>query len=268
MLRTDLEHFLKELYHYERFEDYCQNGLQVEGKEEIRKIVFGVSFNLPFLQKAIEAQADAIIVHHGIFGKNFFTVKGVLKERVKPLLQYNISLFGIHLPMDAQEQHGNNAQLLSYLDAEVLEPYDLGFIGQNTQEHSLSRILDIFHEKLHPAGYQIPPVERSLASILTPKQQHGFVLFDHGPQIPRKIAIISGGAAGKYRSEDLLSKGVDTYISGSVDEATPAWSYETKTNFINLGHYWSEKSGPLALQQEIARLFDVKTEFIEVENVI
>lgn len=268
MLRTDLEHFLKELYHYEKFEDYCQNGLQIEGKEEIQKLVFGVSFNLPFLQKAIEARADAIIVHHGIFGKNFFTVKGVLKARVQPLLQHNISLFGIHLPMDAQEQFGNNAQLLSYLGAEVLEPYDLGFIGKNTQEHSLSRILDIFHEKLHPAGYYQPPVEPPLASVLTPKQQHGFVFFDHGPQIPRKIAIISGGAAMKYRSEDLLSKGVDTYISGSVDEATPAWSYETQTNFINLGHYWSEKSGPLALQQEIKRLFDVTTEFLEVENMI
>ena len=268
MLRPDLEHFLKELYHCEKFEDYCQNGLQVEGKEHIQKIVFGVSFNLPFLQGAIEAQADAIIVHHGIFGKNFFTVKGVLKEKVKLLLQHDISLFGIHLPMDAQEHYGNNAQLLSYLDAEVVESYDLGFIGKNTQEYTLSRILDIYHEKLQPEGFQMPPVEYSRSSVLMPQQQHGFLYFANGPQIPRKIAIISGGAASKYRAEDLRIKGVDTYICGSVDEATPAWSYETKTNFINLGHYWSEKAGPLALQHEISRLFDVTTEFIEVENVI
>lgn len=268
MLRTDLEHFLKELYHYEQFEDYCQNGLQVEGKDRIQKIIFGVSFNLPFLEKALAAQADAIIVHHGIFGKDFFTVKGVLRDKVKLLLQHDISLFGIHLPMDAQEPYGNNAQLLSYLSADVAEPHDIGVIGVNTQEHTLSRILDIYHEKLHPAEFQSPPVEYSLSSVLLPQQRHGFLYYANGPQVPRKIAVISGGGASRYRSEELRAKGVDTYISGSVDEATAAWSYETRTNFLNIGHYWSEKAGPLALQNEINRLFDVSTEFIEVENVI
>ena len=88
--RTELERVLKEMFHYENFQDHCQNGIQVEGKEGITKIVFGVSFNLPLLEKAIDYQADAIIVHHGFFGKTFFSVKGVMKEKIRLLLDHNI----------------------------------------------------------------------------------------------------------------------------------------------------------------------------------
>ena len=268
MLRTELEYFLKDTFQYDNFQDYCQNGLQVEGKNTINKIVFGVSFNLPFLEKAIQQQADAIIVHHGFFGKNFFTLKGIMKEKIKLLLQHDISLFGIHLPLDAHEQYGNNARLFSYLGAEISEPYDVGFIGKNAQQYSLAQILDIFHQKLQPEGYQAPSVEHAVSSVLMPKQQYGFLYFENGPDIPETIAIISGGSSRTYRSEEFIERGVDTYICGSVDEAIPAVSYETKTNFINIGHYWSEKAGPLALQAEIERRFDVETVFIELENIV
>ncbi len=266
--RTDFEHFLKELFQYEKFEDYCQNGLQIEGKDEIQNIVLGVSFHLPLLEQAIQAQADAILVHHGIFEKNFFSLKGRMKAKIKLLLQHDISLFGIHLPLDAHEQFGNNAQLLSYLNAEIIEPLDVGFIGKNTQQYSLVRMLEIFHQKLQPQEYQASSVEQQFSSVLMPKQQSGFLYFDNGPEIPEKLAIISGGASKYYRSEELREKEVDTFICGSVDEATPAVSYETKTNFVNIGHYWSEKSGLLALQTEINRQFDVKTTFVAVENAI
>ena len=266
--RSELEQFLKEMFLYENFQDYCQNGLQVEGKEEIKKIVFGVSFNLPLLEKAIEQQADAILVHHGIFGKDFFCLKGIMKDKIKLLLQHDVSLFGIHLPLDAHDTFGNNAQLLSYLGAEILEPYEVGFIANNAQQHSLTQILDIFHQRLQPEAYQSPSLTYPFPSVFMPHVRHGFLYFNNGPEIPQKIAIISGGAAKQYRSEELLAKGVDTYICGSVDEVTPAWSYETKTNFLNIGHYWSEKSGVMALQAEIERLFEVETEFVEIENVI
>ncbi len=266
--RTDLGHFLQELFQYDKFEDYCQNGLQVEGKDEIQKIIFGVSFNLPFLEQAIQQRADAIIVHHGIFGKNFFSLKGVMKEKIKLLLEHEISLFGIHLPMDAHKPYGNNAQLFSYLGVELIEAFDVGFIGENRQQHSLTQMLEIFHQKLQPQGFQFQSVEQPVASVLMPKQQYGFLYFDNGPEVPEKIAIISGGSARTYRSAELLETGVDTYICGSVEEVTSAFSYETKTNFANIGHYWSEKSGPLALKAKIEQQFDVETIFIELENII
>ena len=97
MLRTELEQFLADTFQYQNFEDGCKNGLQVEGKEDIQKIAFGVSLSVPLLDQAIARQADAIFVHHGFFGKDFFTITGTKGQRVKRLLQHNISLFGIHI---------------------------------------------------------------------------------------------------------------------------------------------------------------------------
>ncbi len=268
MKRTELERYLKELLQYEKFEDFCHNGLQVEGKEDIRKIAFGVSFHLPFVEDAIRAGADALFVHHGIFGKNLFSLTGTLKQKIAFLLHHDISLFGVHLPLDAHEPLGNNAQLLSYVGADIVEPFEVGFLGRNTQRHSLTAMLDIFHQKLQPEGYQSHRGEQPLSSVLTPKYRHDFLYFDNGPEIPETFAVISGGASRDYRPEIVSEKGIDTYICGSVDEHTPATSYETSTNFANIGHYWSEKAGVLALQAEIERQFDVETVFLAVENVI
>jgi dinuclear metal center YbgI/SA1388 family protein len=266
--RTELEQVLKEIFQYENFQDYCQNGIQVEGQEGITKIAFGVSFNLPLLEKAIDHQADAIIVHHGFFGKTFFSVKGVMKEKIRLLLDHNISLFGIHLPLDAHEQYGNNAQLFSYLGVESIEPFEVGFIGNNLHHHSLTQMLEIFHQQLHPDGYQVSSATHSLSSVFSPKYRYGFLYFDNGPETPETMAIVSGNASSLYRSGEIVEKGIDTFICGNVDEPVPGISYETHTNFVNLGHYWSEKSGLLALQGEIERRFDVETMFIEIENVI
>jgi putative NIF3 family GTP cyclohydrolase 1 type 2 len=128
--------------------------------------------------------------------------------------------------------------------------------------------LDIFQQRLQPANYQSPSGEYAISSVFRPKQRHGFLYFDNGPAIPETIAIISGGAAKQYRSEQLLAKHIDTFICGNVEETTPAVSYETKTNFVNIGHYWSEKAGLLALQAEIQQRFAVETVFIEIENVV
>jgi dinuclear metal center YbgI/SA1388 family protein len=266
--RNELMHFLKELFSYDNFQDDCRNGLQIEGKETIRKIAFGVSFNLPFLEKAVDMKADAIIVHHGFFGKDFFYLTGVKKEKIKLLLHHDISLFGIHLPLDVHEEYGNNAQLFSYIEAEIIVSYSGRLIGNNPKAYSLLQMLDIFHQKIHSSGYQDIAVESLLSSVLLPKYKHGFLYFDNGPVIPEKITIISGNSSRMYRPEKIREQGIDTYICGSVDEVTPAISYETKTNFVNLGHYWSEKAGIIALEDVIKKTFKVDTIFIEVENVI
>jgi len=270
--RTDLERFLEETYRYGDFQDFCRNGLQVEGKEQIRKIVFGVSFHLPLLEQAIAAQADAIIVHHGIFGKDFFHVTGRAKEKIRLLLSHDISLFGIHLPMDAHQPLGNNAQLLAFLDAEILEPFDVGFIARNRAGHSLSEMIEIFHRTLQNGGMQSSTAAESpgtsLDALLKPQQPYGFHCYPYGPERPERIAIVSGGSSRQFRSEEFETRDIDTFICGSVDEATSAAAYEGRRNFLNIGHYWSEKPGPLALKAVIDERFDVETQFIDVENVV
>ncbi len=268
IFRQELEQFLQETFQYGRFQDSCQNGLQIEGKPEIETIAFGVSFHLPLIEQAIQQRADAIIVHHGIFGKDFFTLTGTMREKIRLLLQHDMSLFGIHLPLDAHEQFGNNAELLRYLGAEIAAPFEVGYFGHNSQEYSLAQMLDIFHDRLHPEGFLPPFADASTSRLLAPTYRHGFLAYANGLEIPRKLAVLSGSAAREYRPNMLRDNGVDTYICGSVSEATAAISLETRTNFVNLGHYWSEKPGVLALKTEIEYRFGVNTVFLEVENII
>jgi len=264
VLRDDLTLFLRDLYRYENFQDYCENGLQVEGKEKIETIVFGVSFNLLFLQQAIEKNADAVIVHHGIFQQGVFKLTGTLKQKVKMLLDRGISLYGIHLPMDGHPEIGHGALLLSSIDAGGIEPFDVGCRGENTKNHTLDRILEIFHRQLHPEDFVIP--QESKINLFSLSTEYGFQVLANGPGIPRKIVIMTGETSGFY--EKAVEEGADTFFGGDIKERIPSISVETQTNFINLGHYFSEKPGVLALKELITGKFNVKTEYIEVPNPI
>ena len=264
LLRDDLTGFLKDLYQYENFQDYCENGLQVEGKEKIETIIFGVSFNLLFLQQAIEKNADAIIVHHGIFQQGVFKLTGTLKQKVKMLLDHGISLYGIHLPMDSHPGIGHAALLLSSIGAAGIKPFDVGYRGENTKNHSLDQILEIFHRQLHPEDLII--LQESKSNLFSLSTKYGFQVMANGPEIPRKIVIMTGGASGFY--EKAIEEGADTFFGGDIKERIPAIAVETQTNFINLGHYFSEKPGVIALQKLITEKFDVKTKYIEIPNPI
>lgn len=263
--RDELSRFLADLYQYQNFDDYCENGLQVEGKEKIESIVFGVSFNRPFLEKAIKQEPDAIIVHHGIFQQGVFKLTGMLKQRVKMLLDHDISLFGIHLPMDGHLELGHNALLLKSIDAEGLEPFEVGARGENAKGHILDRILEIFHKKLHPEGFGESRLSND-DSVFSLSRKYGFTVLDNGPEIPGKIAVITGGSSGYY--EKAIEKGCDTFFGGDIKEQIPAISYETRTNFVNLGHYYSEKPGVLVLRALIAEKFAVQTDYIEIPNPV
>jgi len=264
VLRDDLTHFLRDLYQYENFRDYCENGLQVEGKEKIETIVFGVSFNLLVLQQAIEKNADAIIVHHGIFQQGAFKLTGTLKQKVKMLLAHGISLYGIHLPMDGHTEIGHGALLLSSINAVGIESFDVGYWGENKKNHSLDQILEIFHKQLHPEDFVSS--QESKINIFSLSTKFGFLVLANGPGIPQKIVIMTGGTSGFY--EKAIEMGADTFFGGDIKERIPAISVETQTNFINLGHYFSEKPGVLALKKLITEKFDIRTEYIEIPNPI
>jgi dinuclear metal center YbgI/SA1388 family protein len=265
ILRDELTGYLAETYDYESFEDYCENGLQVEGKEEIETIVFGVSFNMLLLKEAIAHHADAIIVHHAVFQGGFFRVRGMLKEKIKLLIEHDISLYGIHLPMDAHPELGHNALLLNFIAATGIEPFEIGFIGENSKKYTLDKILKIFHRELHPENNMFNSAESS-DPLFALSRKHGFQVSQNGPAVPGKMAVVSGESAGSY--ETAIELGVDTFFCGAIKEYIPAVSQESRTNFINLGHYYSEKPGVLALQECIDEEFEVDTIFIEIENPV
>jgi len=265
--RDELNQYLANLYQFQDFadQDFCENGLQVEGKEEIRSIVFGVSFNLPFLKQTIAKKADALIVHHGIFQKGVFKLKEPLKQKVKMLLEKEISLFGIHLPMDAHPELGHNALLLSSISAGQIERFGNGFLAENTGRHKLDRILDIFHNQLHTEAVDLGSQNKENA-FFSFSTVYGFEVLRNGPAIPKKIVVYSGESSDSY--EEAVEKGVDTFFAGEIKERTLPFSYETQTNFVNLGHYFSEKPGVLALKKRIDEDFDVQTEYIEIPNPV
>jgi len=259
--RSQLSEDLGQLFRYEDYEDYCLNGLQIEGRESIKKIAFAVSYNLLSLEAAIESGADALIVHHGVFGKDFFSVTGREKIKVKALLDADISLFGIHLPLDGHRELGNNAQLASCISADIIEPFEVGFIVKNTARLTRNEILEAFHLKLKTDDEA--PI---LQDGIKPARTHGIDHCDFGPDVPEKIAIVSGGSGSYY--EPALLKGIDTFIGGDIREQIPAIAYESKTNYINLGHYWSETLGIKALQSYCEKNYGIETIYININNRI
>ncbi len=271
MVKRDvLEQYLANLYQFDKFEDYSRNGIQVEGRENIEKAVFGVSFNRPLLDAAIERGADAVIVHHGFFGRDHFVLKAHRKEAVRLLLLHNINLFGIHLPMDAHRELGHNGLLLKALEAEIEAPLFVGFLGRNSAGLTVDRMLGRFDELLHPdreeeeAGKTLPGGLMNEAFCYY--ERYGFGVLKNGPDVPRKIAVISGGGSEDY--EKAIFLGVDTFITGEMKEYIPALSLESGTNFINLGHYYSETPGIRALREHLEKEFNINGEYVEIGNVI
>ncbi len=263
--RNELSALLADTYNYGDYEDYCENGLQVEGKKDIRRIEFGVSFHLPFLEEAIRRKADAVIVHHGIFQRGDFVLKGTMKRKIKLLLEHDISLYGIHLPMDGHLELGHSARLLSALGAADVEASELLFSGRNALGQKLDQMLDTFHEYLHPADFVMKDhaLEEGVFSYAL---KHGFAVVKNGPDVPKKVAVVSGGGSGYF--EKALAMGADTFVTGDIKEHIPAYCYENRTNFINIGHYFSEKPGVLALKDLLEKTINVETGFIEVPNPV
>ena len=225
------------------FEDYCANGLQVEGAEKVSKIITGVSLSEKLIKQAIKKRVKMIIVHHGIFKDSIPTplaIKGYVKNRIKLILENNINLCGFHLPLDAHRVIGNNISLCKLLDIEKAEPFDVGFVGKLKKEMGINNFVDLVNKKLNTNSYTI------LA----------------GKKTVKKIGIISGGASPDF--EIAAKLGADTYICGDIREGIVRAVEETKINFINAGHYNTEKLGIQNLGKLIEKRFKIKAEFIDV----
>ncbi|MBR2865636.1 MAG: Nif3-like dinuclear metal center hexameric protein [Elusimicrobiaceae bacterium] len=229
--------------------DASLNGLQVEGRARVQKIVFGVSANLELFKRAQKAGADMIVVHHGLLWGKEQALTGAFGRRVGFLLQNQISLLGYHLPLDKHPQIGHNALLMKCLSAKDILPFaeyhgqTIGFCGEI-------------------AKTALTAVVSKLEKICGGKA----VVLPFGPKQIRKVGIVSGG--GWSMLPDAIAQGLDLFVTGSLDEPAQEICREGKIHCAALGHYNSEKIGVLALMEWVAEQFTVDVEFIDVKNPI
>lgn len=244
----DLYHCLAELFPLDKVLDACPNGLQIEGKEQIRKIAFAVTANLETIEMAVASNADALIVHHGLFWKNEpLHIVGPKRKKLSLLLNSGISLFAYHLPLDSHPLLGNNWRAAGDLGWKRLEPFGASggvSIGVKGSFPTLS----------------IQEFVKTLVDYFG----HKAVLALGGKSEVSSAALISGGAH-RYIEQAAL-EGVDCFITGSYD--LPVWdiAHEEKINFIAMGHHATEKIGILALKEHLERSLSLPCEFIDIPN--
>jgi dinuclear metal center YbgI/SA1388 family protein len=245
MKRDDLNQYLAQLLQPEKFSDYCPNGLQVEGKMDIYKIVTGVTACQALLQAAHKANADAIFVHHGYFWRGEdLRITGIKKSRIQFLLANDINLFAYHLPLDAHETLGNNVMLAKQFGWQVSSWHDSLVLIDLPQEQALVRLAEHVHKTL---------------------SRKPLVIGNDSQRIKR-IAICTGGAQGFI--EQAYAAGADCYISGEISEQTVHAAIEASKSCISAGHHATERYGVQALGEYLAQKFGLQHEFIDVDNPV
>ena len=247
--RQDLLQAFDALLQPARFKDYGPNGLQVEGKPEVRKVVSGVTASLALIEAAVAARADAIFVHHGLFWRGQDgRVTGWMKQRLALLLAHDINLFAYHLPLDAHPELGNNAQLglrLGLAGNGRFGEQDLGFMGGRAD-----------------GGYFADTA--TLAAHV--QQVLGRPVVQAGPaqKAIHRIAWCTGGAQGYF--EAAIAAGADAFITGEISEPQAHYAREMGVAFIACGHHASERYGAPAVAGHVAAQLGLDNQFIDIDN--
>ncbi len=243
--RNALETHLNLLLEPGRFKDYGPNGLQVEGLPEVRRLLCGVTASLALIEAAIEWQADAVFVHHGLFWRGQDgRVTGWMKQRLARLLGADINLFAYHLPLDAHPELGNNAQLgqlLGWTADRRFGEQDLGFSAAVP-----STDLDALSAHLRSA----------LGRDITAVPGDGRPL--------RRVAWCTGGAQGYF--ELAIAAGADVFITGEISEPQAHYAAETGVAFIAAGHHATERYGVQAVGARLAERFGLEVRFVDLPN--
>lgn len=239
---------LNQLFSIEHYNDYCPNGLQIEGNAMTSKIVTGVSINQELIDYAIRQEAEAIIVHHGIFwNKSPYPITGIKYQRISKLIKNNINLLAYHLPLDNHETLGNNIQLAQLLGINPL--YTTGeqgliWIGELSSKLSITEFANLYQEKTG----------------------HKPLWFGDPTRKIGKIAWCTGGADSMF--EAICETDVDLYLTGEIKEPIKHLAEESGTIFVAGGHYVTERYGIKALTDYINDSMGIAAEFIEIYNPI
>jgi dinuclear metal center YbgI/SA1388 family protein len=232
-----------------RFKDYGPNGLQVEGRAQVHKIVSGVTASRALIEAAIDARADAIFVHHGLFWRGQDgCVTGWMKQRLALLLAHDVNLLAYHLPLDAHPEWGNNAQLGLQLGLRASARFgeqDLGFIGGRIDGGGFVSTEALAEHVENVLKRPLVQVGRAQAAI-------------------KKIAWCSGGAQGYF--EAAIAAGADAFITGEISEPQAHYAREMGVAFIACGHHASERYGAPAVAAQVAAQFGLDHQFIDIDN--
>lgn len=247
--RQDLQQAFDTLLAPERFKDYGPNGLQVEGRAQVRKIVSGVTASRALIEAAIGRGADAIFVHHGLFWRGQDgRVTGWMKQRLALLLAHDINLFAYHLPLDAHPELGNNAQFGRQLglvaDARFGEQ-DLGFLGGRGDGA-------VFTDSEALAVHVRKVLGRPVTSVAGAS----------GPL--QRIAWCTGGAQSYF--EAAIAAGAQAFLTGEISEPQAHYARECGVSFIACGHHATERYGAPAVAQHVASELGLAHEFVDVDN--
>ncbi|WP_235937525.1 Nif3-like dinuclear metal center hexameric protein [Marinobacter caseinilyticus] len=230
----------------DRFQDYCPNGLQVEGKSGIRRIVTGVTASQALIDAAVAASADLILVHHGYFWKGEDQcIRGMKRARLKTLLSQDINLVAYHLPLDDHPVYGNNCQLAKVLGIGDAAPLDgLVWSGKLPAPLSVGEFTEQIEARLGRAPLHVGA----------------------GPDRIERVAWCTGAAQGYIGK--ALDAGVDAFISGEVSEPTTHTARECGIHYFAAGHHATERYGVQALGEALAEKFGVEHRFIDCDNPV
>ncbi len=248
MLLSELQRHLDQLFEVEKFKDYCPNGLQVEGRAAVHKVLCGVTASQQLLDHAVACGADAIFVHHGWFWRGEDgRVTGLRKRRLATLLRHDISLFAYHLPLDAHPELGNNAQLGKLF----------GWQGRAAfGDDSLGWLAEL-------------PVPQSVAALAAHVgeclQRTPLLLGDETREV-RRVAWCSGGAQGWF--EDAIAAGAELFLTGEVSEPCTHLARESGVAYLAAGHHATERYGARAVAGWLRERHGLAAEFVDFDNPV
>jgi dinuclear metal center YbgI/SA1388 family protein len=233
-----------------QFRDYGPNGLQVEGKPHIRRLVSGVTASLALIDAAIEAGADALFVHHGLFWRGQDgRVAGWMKQRLARLLAHDINLFAYHLPLDAHPVLGNNAQLASRLGVILPERPEEGRFGE---------------QSLGVLGRCEPTDAAMFARTVTLALGREVLMVGEPKREVQRVALCTGGAQSYF--ESAIAAGADLFVTGEISEPQVHYARETGVVYIACGHHASERYGAPAVAAHLAESLGFEHLFIDIPN--
>jgi dinuclear metal center YbgI/SA1388 family protein len=249
--RTELHAYLDEQLQISRFQDYCPNGLQVEGKPEIKVLVTGVTASQALLDAAVKQHADAILVHHGYFWRGESqTVTGLKYQRLKTLLANDINLMAYHLPLDAHPEFGNNVQLAKILGLQI------DGVITGTGEPAIG-----LRGKL-----KAPQLLTEFSSYIASQLGREPTIIAGNERVINTIGWCTGAAQGYI--QQAADSGLDAFISGEASEQTTHLARELGIHYIAAGHHATERYGVKALGEHLAQQFDLQHYFIDIDNPI
>lgn len=246
-----LVNYCNSLLYPEKYRDYCPNGLQVEGRQRVQRIVSGVTACQALLDQAVEQRADLILVHHGYFWKGEAdVVTGIKKRRLQTLLSHDISLLAYHLPLDGHPQLGNNVCLAELLNLQIsggLEPdnpLSIGLVGRL------------------PYPLTATEFSQQIATAMGREVLH----IEGGPKMIETVGWCTGAAQGYI--EKAAALGLDAFISGEISEPTVHNARELGIHYFAAGHHATERYGVQALGEKLAQQFDLEHQFIDIYNPV